>query len=131
MLPDTITLALPNGGTPVNSDFKRIDVLSNRSVYHGPGHNTLSRVTLGFYRTPSKKIGNFNGVMKSAAKATLDIEVQNAIKETIVAPQIGEMSFSIPVGATELQVNRLFDHLDALVHGQRAIILRTLFGPEI
>lgn len=131
MLPDTVTLALPNSGTPVNRAFKRIDVLQNRSVYHGPAHTTLLRETLGFYRTPSKKIGNFNGVMKGAVKTTLDIEVQNAIKETIVSPQIGEMSFSIPVGATVANVNQLFDHLDALIQGQREIMLRVLFGPEI
>lgn len=131
MLPDTITLALPNGGTPVDKAFARIDVLQNRSVYHGPAHTTLMRQTLGFYRTPSKRIGKFNGVMKSAAKVTLDINVPNAIGETVVSPQIGELSFSVPVGATEVNVDLLFDHIEALIEGQRAIMKRTLFGPEI
>lgn len=131
MLPDTITLALPNGGTPVNKAFGRVDVFPNRSVYHGPAHTVLMRQTLGFYRTPSKRIGKFNGVMKSAAKVTLDIHVLNAIGETITSPQIGDLSYSIPVGATEGNVDQLFDHIEALVKDQRAIMKRTLFGPEI
>lgn len=131
MLENEITLALPNGGTPVNAIFKRIDVLQNRSLYHGPGHFPTARNTMGFYRTPSKRVGNFLGVMKSALKYTHDLQVLNAVGETITSPMIGEMSFSIPVGATEVNVDLTFDHLEALIEGQRAIVKRTLFGPEI
>lgn len=131
MLPSEITLALPNGGSPVNAVFNRIDVFQNRSVYHGPGHNPLMRNTVGFYRTPSKKVGNFNGVMKSAIKSTRDLSVPNAIGNPTISPAIGEVSFSIPIGATEADVNTTFDHLEALLEGQRAICRRTLFGPEI
>lgn len=131
MLENTITLALPNGGSPVNAVFTRIDVFQNRSLYHGPGHSNTSRKLLGFYRTPAKKSGNFLGVMKSATKVTMDLAVLDALGATITSPQIGEISFSVPIGATETQVDTLLDHLEAQIEGQRSILKRTLFGPEI
>lgn len=131
MLENTINLALPNNGTPVDAIFTRIDVFQNRSLYHGPGHSNTARNTLGFYRTHPKKTGNFLGVMKSATKVTRDLDVLNAVGESIVSPMIAEISFSVPVGATEAEVETLLDHLEAQVEGQRAILKRTLFGPEI
>lgn len=131
MLENTITLALPNGGNPVNAGFTRIDVFQNRSLYHGPNHSNTARETLGFYRTYPKKTGNFLGVMKSATKITKDLSVLNAVGEPIVSPMIADISFSVPVGATAAEVDILLDHLEAQVEGQRAILKRTLFGPEI
>lgn len=131
MLENTITLFLNNGGTPINAVFARIDVFQNRSVYHGPGHSTVSPNLLNFYRTPSKASGNFLGVMKSAAKVTKATTVMNALGVATIVPRIGEMSFSVPVGATEANVDDLFDHLEGLIEGQRAVLKRTLFGPEI
>lgn len=131
MLENNITLSLKNGGTPVDAVFVRIDVNGNRSLYHGPGHSNIARNTVNFYRTPVKKSGNFLGVMKSAIKVTQDLDVLNAVGDPIVSPEIGEVSFSIPVGATEAEVDRLLDHLLAMVDGQRAVVKRTLFGPEI
>lgn len=131
MLENTITLALPNGGNPINSIFTRIDVFQNRSLYHGPSHSNTARKTMGFYRTYPKKTGNFLGVMKSAVKITFDLDVLNAVGDPIVSPMIGEISFSIPVGAVEAEVDLLLDHLEALVEGRRAELKRTLFGPEI
>lgn len=131
MLENTITLALPNGGTPQDAIFQRIDVFQNRSVYHGPGHSTTSPNTMTFYRTPSKVSGAFLGVMKSAAKVSKATIVPNNIGVNITAPRIAEVSFSVPVGATEANVDDLFDHIEALIEGQRAILKRTLFGPEI
>lgn len=131
MLENTITLALPNGGSPINAVFTRIDVYQNRSVYHGPGHSNTSQNQVNFYRTPAKVSGNFLGMMKSAVKATKATTVTNALGASIVVPRIGEVSFSVPVGATEANVDDLFDHLESLVEGQRAVLKRTLFGPEI
>lgn len=131
MLENNVVLSLKNGGTPINANFVRIDVVGNRSLYHGPEHSNIARNTMNFYRTPVKKSGNFLGVMKSAVKFTRDLDVLNAVGDPIVSPEIGEISFSIPVGATEGEVNVLLDHILAMVEGQRAIIKRTLFGPEI
>lgn len=131
MLDSTITLALPNGGTPLNEAFTRIDQVGNRSIYHGAGHSPVSRKTLGFYRTLPKKSGNFLGVMKGATKFTMDNTVVNAVGESIVAPSIAEISFSIPVGVTETEFDDVLDRLEAQVEGQRAILKRLLFGPEV
>lgn len=69
--------------------------------------------------------------MKSATKITKDLSVLNAVGEPIVSPMIADISFSVPVGATAAEVDILLDHLEAQVEGQRAILKRTLFGPEI
>lgn len=131
MLDATITLALPNGGTPINEAFSRIDQVGNRSLYHGAGHSPTSRKTLGFYRSLPKKSGNFNGVMKGATKLTMDHSVLNAVGDTIVAPAIAEVSFSLPVGMTEAQFDGVLDRLEAQIEGQRSILKRLLFGPEV
>lgn len=131
MLDDTITLALPNGGSPVNEVAKRIDVLTNRSVYNLAGHSPSMRKTLGFYRTPAKRVGKFLGVMKSAVKVTLDNDVVNAEGSPLVSPMIADIGFAVPIGSTEAEVDGLLDRVEALVEGQRAILKRTLFGPEI
>ena len=130
MLNDSITLTLPNGGTPVNVNITRIDVLQNRSVSHEPAHKTTVRKTVGFYRTLPKRSGDFLGVAKSAVKSTLDMTVQNAKGEPVISPMIGEISFSIPIGAVEADIDTLLDRLEALIKS-RSIIKRTLLGPEI
>lgn len=130
MLENNLTLTLANGGTPVNISIARIDVLQNRSVYHEPTHSTTMRKTVGFYRTLPKRNGDFLGVAKSALKSTVDLTVQNAKGESIISPAIGEISFSIPIGATESDLDHLLDRLEALIKS-RAIIKRTIFGPEI
>lgn len=130
MLENTLTLSLPNGGTPVNMTITRIDVFQNRSVYHEPTHSTTVRRTVGFYRTLPKRSGDFLGVSKSAAKTTMDLSVLDAKGATITAPAIGEISFSVPIGATEAAIDSLLDRLDALI-SNRTVIKRTILGPEI
>lgn len=130
MLDNTIVMTLPNGGTPVNVNITRIDVLQNRSVYHEPTHSTTMRKTVGFYRTLPKRSGDFLGVAKSAVKSTLDMTVANAKGEPVVSPMIGEISFSIPIGAVEADIDSLLDRLEALIKS-RSVIKRTLLGPEI
>lgn len=130
MLENTLTLSLPNGGTPVNMTITRIDVFQNRSVYHEPTHSTTARRIVGFYRTLPKRSGDFLGVSKSAAKTTMDLSVLDAKGATITAPAIGEISFSVPIGATEAAIDSLLDRLDALI-SNRTVIKRTILGPEI
>lgn len=130
MLENTLTLSLPNGGTPVNMTITRIDVFQNRSVYHEPSHSTTMRKTCGFYRTLPKRSGDFLGVSKSAAKSTVDIAVTDAKGATVTAPMIGEISFSVPIGATEAAIDTLLDRLDALI-SNRSVLKRTILGPEI
>lgn len=131
MLPETVTMVLPNNGTPVNEVATRIDVAGNKSIYNLAGHSVVKRKTVNFYRSYPKRTGDFNGVMKSSCKFTLDEDVANAVGETIVAPMIGEVNLSVPVGLTEAKVDGILDRIEAYIEGQRPLIKRQLFGPEV
>lgn len=103
MQPNEITLAVDeaNDGNPVNYVWKRQDWFNNRSVYTGPEHSTVSRCTMGFYRTAPKTSGNFRGVAKGAVKFTLDRVVLGVDGlAQLTSPMILEIGFSLPVGVT-------------------------------
>jgi hypothetical protein len=53
------------------------------------------------YRSPAKKNGEYLGTSRVSIKFTEDISVDNATGDgTIVAPDIIEVNFATPVGAT-------------------------------
>lgn len=118
MLPDSITLVVDvaNNGTTENQVYGLSDRFQNRSVYKGPLHTLLSRDTLGFYRGTPTKSGNFNGVAKSSAKFTLDIEVPGVDPSTtVVAPIIIDVSQSLPIGVTDAQAKEARQRVMALL----------------
>lgn len=119
MLDNTITLAVDvlNNGTTVNKVFSRHDdTLPNRSKYISDSHTLASRDILDFYRTPPKKSGNFNGVAKTGFKFTTDYVVAGADASTdVIAPQIAEVSFSLPIGFTTAQLVVLRQRIIALL----------------
>lgn len=118
MLSGTITLNvdLLNNGTQTAQAFARAEEFQNRSVYEGPSHSLISKDTLTFYRTRPTKSGNFNGTAKSAMKFSTDTTVPAVnTADTIVAPMIGEVSFSLPVGCTAAQAKALRQRLVALL----------------
>jgi len=88
---------------------------ANKSHYIGPSHSAVKRQIINFYRTSAKKSGNSYGVEKAAIKFTLDIDVDTVDGGTTVAPLIGEVSFAMPVGATDAQklalINKMLDML--------------------
>lgn len=110
MLDNTLTFSVDalNNGTPANEVFTRIESYNTRSVYKGPGHSLIARDILAFYKTTPTKSGNFNGTAKSAAKFTIDTEVAGVDSSTSVTlPQIGEISFSLPIGTTAAEAKKL------------------------
>lgn len=110
MLDNTITLSVDklNTGSPTDVIFTRYEEFQNRSMYKSPDHSLISRDTLGFYRTMPKKSGNFNGVAKSSLKFTIDKTVDGVDTTTEnVAPQIGEISFSLPIGFSAAEAMEL------------------------
>lgn len=118
MLDNTITLPVDtlNNGTPTNRIYTRYDEYQNRSVYKGPAHSLLKRDTLGFYRTPVKANGTDNGVAKSAIKLTQDIDVPGKLaSSTVTKPMIGDISLSIPVGATAAQTLEFRQRMIAVI----------------
>ena len=110
MLDNTITLAVDklNNGTPTNVDFSRQEEFQNRSKYISPAHSLGLRDTLDVYRTFPTKTKDFYGVAKSGFKITTDIEVPSPITDkNRIAPMIGEVNFSLPVGFTTAQAKEL------------------------
>lgn len=101
MQPNVIDLTvdpLNNGTTEVQS-FRRFTDSENRSLYIGDDHSSSLRDTLTLLRTLPKPNGTFKGVMKTAAKFTMDTTVPSAISGTnVIAPIIFEVSCSVPVG---------------------------------
>lgn len=111
---------LNDGVTTADVDhvFTRFDEYQNRSVYNGSTHTFESRDQLGLYRTFPKPNANFKGVRKSTVKFTKDIVVTGVDGvSSITSPIITEISFSIPVGATDAQI---------LIERQKALALLDL-----
>lgn len=124
-LNDEITLSVDpeNTGVSVDMLFTNFQRFENRSTYVGETSSPDKVDTLQFYRTLPKSNGNFKGTAKAAVKRTLGIVVSGVDGVAqLQAPVIGEVSFSIPVGATMAQVKKLCQELvsvldsDALVN---------------
>lgn len=118
MLDNTITLAVDktNSGSPTNVAFSRQEEFQNRAKYISPAHTLAKRDTLDFYRTFPTKTKDFNGVAKSGFKFTVDTEVPGVdASSTRIAPQIAEVSFSLPIGFTTAQLVELRQRVIALL----------------
>lgn len=117
MLDNTITLPVDvlNNNTPVNEAFSRYDEYQNRSVYIGPGHALDARNQMTLYRTLPKQAGTFRGVAKSAIKFSADVVVSGTDTSDITASEIGEISFSLPVGTTAARAKALRQRMIALL----------------
>lgn len=119
MQANTITLAvdLLNTGSTTNEVFTRHEEQINRSTYIGPEHTVASPNTMQFYRTLPKRSGDYLGSAKVSIKFTASRVVDSATGLDIKAPDIAEVSFSIPVGVTAAQMKatrqRLIAALDS------------------
>lgn len=110
MQPDQIDITVDplNNSTTETQSYTRYEESLNKSVYIGATHVPENRDMLALYRTQPTKSGNFRGVAKSAVKFTEDIEVAGVDSATtLTAPMILDVSFSIPVGATDAEVEEL------------------------
>jgi len=106
MQPDTITIGVDelNDGILVNHEYKRFTQFPDRTVYVGPGHSVAMRNMMTLYRSFPKENGNFKGVAKISVKFTRDIMIPGVdTTTTIIAPEIVETKFSIPVGVTSAE----------------------------
>lgn len=93
-------------GTTAEVDhvYQRYEEYLNRSIYIGETHVPAARDTIGMYRTFPKTNGNFKGVEKTSLKFTKDIVVDGVDGlAQLTSPLIGEVSFSMPVGATDAE----------------------------
>jgi len=105
MLADSIQLQVLTA-TPANGFLvARFAQQVNRTDYIVSGHTTAARDQLQIYRTFPKRNGDSLGVRKCAVKYTKDIEVLNALGDTVKMPLIVELSFAIPEGTTNNQID--------------------------
>lgn len=132
--PADITLSVDADGTGANvavdEIYSNFDRFSNRSVYHAPGHTTVVRDTLTFYRTLPKPTSIFYGVQKSAAKFSMDVEVNTPTGVTTRSPIIFELSASIPVGATAADILHVEERVKALIYN-RDLMIRLFTNGEV
>lgn len=125
MQSNTITLPvdLANTGSTTDAVFTRVEEYLNRSVYKSATHSLLMRDLMAFYRSVPKKSGNFNGVAKSAVKFTVDKEVEGVDSSTtVIAPLIGEISFSVPLGTTAAEAMELRQRMIAALDNDTIMV---------
>lgn len=117
MQPNTLTLAVDvgNTGSTSNAVLTRHEENVGKSVYITSDHTLVSRDQLALLRTPNKRNGAFYGSAKSAIRWTKDIQVAQADGTNTIAPLIGEISFSIPVGTPASAVLLLRQRLLAVL----------------
>lgn len=118
MQANTLTLSVDalNDANPANQEFRRFEETANRTGYAGPDHTLSSRDLLQLYRTFPKRSGESRGNSKCSLKFSTDITVDNASGSgSIVLPLIGEVSFSVPVGATAAQTMELRQRMIAIL----------------
>lgn len=70
----------------------------HKSTYRTAAHTESVPDTFQFYRTPAKRSGDFLGVQRVSVKRTRTRTVQSAAGLDVKAPQVDELSFSIPIG---------------------------------
>jgi hypothetical protein len=130
----TLTLAVDHDhdGTPTNEVFTKIkqDTTAGRSVYKGADHTAAVRNLLSISAREAIPSGDFKGVAKSSLKFTQDLTVPNAVGDDIVAPEIAEVTFSLPVGTTAASAMHLRERVIAALNSQAFIIALTT-GSEV
>jgi hypothetical protein len=118
MLSNTITVQNDLTGTPVDQPFRRFEESQHRTIYISTlDHSLESRHTLTLSRTLPTRTGNYLGTGKPFMKLTKDISVAGADSTTTVkAPLIGDIGFSIPVGASDEDKAELYDNMVSLLN---------------
>lgn len=129
---DTFTVQVDEANNAVNvaTLFTKVDYSGNKSIFQAPAHSLLLRDKLEFFRTYPTKSGNFNGVAKCGFKLTDDEIVAGVDQSTsLVAPEIGQVSFSVPVGVTAASSKKLRQRIIAILDNDT--IMDKLFNLEV
>lgn len=137
MQPNTIAISVDpdrNSGTAaVAVTFTRHREELNSSTYRTTTHTDAAPDTLKFLATPSKRVGEFLGVQRVTLKRTQTVTVQNASGIDVTAPMIGEISFAIPAGVTDVAKLAFKQQLLALLDSSEgaAAVANLLYVSEI
>lgn len=112
MLDNVITIQHDLDTTPVDNSYRRYQEHMDRTIYISGDHTIDSRDILTVRREMPTRTGNFRGMAKPSFKFTKDISVAGYDQSTtITSPLIGNVSFSVPVGAAAVEIDQLLDHI--------------------
>lgn len=112
MLDATITLPVVGGDV----DVDRYSEEKDKSTYLFDGATWASRKEISFLRSTPKASGAYPGNARGTFKITWDTEVVDKLGNTIVAPIIATVQYSIPVGASDTVVNNHIKHTAAVLN---------------
>lgn len=111
----TLQVDVANNGTLVPQVVNRHDATAGYSTYIGEDHSLSQRDIIQFYRSPVAK-GLDGGRAKSKFKITEDLEVIPCSGTcSVLTPMIGEVSFSLPILATDAQILELRQRMIAVL----------------
>lgn len=111
MLASTITLPVVGGDV----DVQRYSEEKDKSTYLFAGATWAMRKEISFLRSAPKPSGSYPGNARGTVKMTWDTEVVNKLGDTIVAPIICTIQYSIPVGAAGATVDDHIAHIKAVL----------------
>jgi len=114
----TINVDVLNDSNLVAKVFTKARTLLNgaRTLFFGPSHETSLPDTLAMSVTDAKPNGNYKGVTRPSVKRTSTIVVAGQDPATsITCPLIGNIEFSIPVGASSAQCMIIRQELIAIL----------------
>lgn len=113
----TLSVDAANDSNPADVTFKKYrDDTPDKITFHETvDHTAALRDKLTLSRRPAVRNGNFLGTNKCTIKFTKDVTVAGFDGSDVIAPIIGEQSWSVPVGATDAEVIEVAQHHLALL----------------
>jgi hypothetical protein len=117
MQADVITLNVDelNDGNPTANAYTRYEELQNRTTYVGPDHTPDWRNQIQLYRSFPTKNGKFRGTGKTSVKFTQECMATATDNTAIQSAYILEVSFSVPVGTSAVDVVKMRQRAIALL----------------
>lgn len=112
MLDATITLPVVGGDVGIN----RYSEEKDKSTYLFNGATWAKRKEVSFLRSIPKASGAYPGNARGTVKVTWDTEVVDKLGNTIVAPVIATIQYSIPVGAADAVITDHIKHVAAVLN---------------
>lgn len=118
MLDTQLTLSVdPTGAnaSKVNETLNRFDKDGNKSIYRFSDFTIAARNQMEVYRNTISPSGNYLGNAKGMIKLTEDQAVVAKDGTDIVAPTIGTIQLSLPVGVTDEMFYHIIGRMQALL----------------
>lgn len=118
----TLTVDEANNGTLVDNTINLHRFTDTRRVYRGEEHSDSSEELVTFTVSDPTPSGESLGRGKTQVKLTKDISVPNRSGSGEVSdPIIATAQFSVPVGATEAEIDYALQYMIALLDNQNIV----------